>query len=289
MSDPQKLISRANKLSSGGFLGFSFSTGDRYSEAAELYSQAANKLKLQKKWDHAARVYELAADAHLLANSEEFQAADQYKNMVVVMLKSEHVDVTDAVDVLYKVKNLYLNLGKGRLAAKTCERIADLSDPDQKCDLYKTAAELYDIEDQFIARDKCLNQEAHYLTLSSKVPDENYSKAIKIYEKIAEGCLDSNLLKWGVKAYYFKAVLCYLALEDVVGAGQALNRYAEQCASFDRTTEYRLCEQLVIAVNTDDSTLFTDAVIKYDSIHKLDDWYVKILLKIKPSSDKELC
>ena len=38
-----------------------------------------------------------------------------------------------------------------------------------------------------------------------------YSRAIERYEQVAKSSLNSNLTKWSVKDYYFKAEACYLA------------------------------------------------------------------------------
>jgi alpha-soluble NSF attachment protein len=41
--------------------------------------------------------------------------------------------------------------------------------------------------------------------------DGQYTKAIERYEQVAKSSLNSNLTKWSVKDYYFKAEACYLA------------------------------------------------------------------------------
>ena len=38
-----------------------------------------------------------------------------------------------------------------------------------------------------------------------------YSRAIERYEQVAKSSLNSNLTKWSVKDYCFKAEACYLA------------------------------------------------------------------------------
>lgn len=40
---------------------------------------------------------------------------------------------------------------------------------------------------------------------------ERYRDAIDIYQSIAREAVDSNLLKWSVKDYFLRAILCYLA------------------------------------------------------------------------------
>ena len=40
---------------------------------------------------------------------------------------------------------------------------------------------------------------------------EDYPRAIDRYEAVARASLNSNLTKWSVKDYFFKAGACYLA------------------------------------------------------------------------------
>ena len=53
---------------------------------------------------------------------------------------------------------------------------------------------------------------------------ENYEKAVEIYERVAASCLESNLLKYSAKDYFFKAALCHLCI-DALNASHAVRRY----------------------------------------------------------------
>ena len=41
---------------------------------------------------------------------------------------------------------------------------------------------------------------------------EAMKEAIEVYEQVAKVSLESNLLKWSVKQYYLKALLCQLVM-----------------------------------------------------------------------------
>jgi alpha-soluble NSF attachment protein len=130
---------------------------------------------------------------------------------------------------------------------------------------------------------------------------EDYDKAIQIYESVAGSCLDSSLLKYSAKEYFFRASLCHLSV-DLLNAQHALDKYASQYPSFQDSREFKLvkvsrkCKNIEINLSVNNcfplKTLiehleeqnidgYTEAVKDYDSISRLDQWYTTILLRIK--------
>jgi len=75
---------------------------------------------------------------------------------------------------------------------------------------YEEAAELFDGEDQKGETRNCKLKIAHYKALMEQ--KEAIVAAIEIYEAVGAESLESNLLKWSVKQYYLKALLCALVL-----------------------------------------------------------------------------
>lgn len=67
---------------------------------------------------------------------------------------------------------------------------------------------------------------------------EKFERAIEIYEQVASSCIDSSLLKYSAKEYFFRATLCHLAI-DVLNATHALNKYDEMYPSFADSREYK--------------------------------------------------
>lgn len=68
---------------------------------------------------------------------------------------------------------------------------------------------------------------------------EDYEKAIQIYEQVASSCLESSLLKYSAKEYFFRASLCHLSI-DLLNATHALEKYAQQYPAFQDSREYKL-------------------------------------------------
>ena len=68
---------------------------------------------------------------------------------------------------------------------------------------------------------------------------ENYERAITIYEQVAASALESSLIKYSAKDYFFRAALCHLCV-DVVNAQHACSRYEEQFPAFCDSREVKL-------------------------------------------------
>ena len=109
---------------------------------------------------------------------------------------------------------------------------------------------------------------------------ENYYKAIQIYEQVASSALESSLLKFSAKEYFFRAALCHLCV-DILNAQHAMERYVEQCPSFQDAREYKLLKNLIEHLEDQNLEGYTDTVKDYDSISRLDQWYTTLLLRIK--------
>ena len=57
--------------------------------------------------------------------------------------------------------------------------------------------------------------------------------------QVASSSLDSSLLKYSAKEYFFRAALCHLCV-DVLNAQQAMERYIDLYPTFQDSREYKL-------------------------------------------------
>lgn len=63
--------------------------------------------------------------------------------------------------------------------------------------------------------------------------------------QVASASLESSLLKYSAKEYFFRAALCHLCV-DVLNAQHAIERYHEQYPAFQDSREYKLIKVLNI-------------------------------------------
>jgi alpha-soluble NSF attachment protein len=205
------------------------------------------------------------------------EAASSLVNAATCFKKS---NVKSAIRALREAVDLYQDEGRFSIAAKQQKEIAELCekelDFEGAIDEYKAAADMFDGEDSTSSSNACLLKVALF---SAQL--ERFKEAIEIYEKIAAKSIDNNLLKWSVKDYLFRAGLCHLALGDFVGAKRAIDKYEEMDQSFQSSREGKFLREVLDAVEKYDVESFTNAVVEFDSITKLDSWKTSVLLKIK--------
>ena len=88
-------------------------------------------------------------------------------------------------------------------------------------------------------------------------------------------------MRWSVKEYLFKAMICHLATNDVVGSGQALEGYKQLDNTFQQTRECMLCTALMEAIEKQDVDMFQENLFQFDQMSKLDAWKTKLLVRVK--------
>jgi len=291
MGDPEsrgkELMEQAEKklTTSKGFLSSVFGGGGNKTEdAIELYQRAANTFKMAKKWNNAGEAFCKAAELHL-KNGSRHDGSTCYVDAATCYKKS---DPKEAVACLEKAIEQYLEMGRFSIAAKHHQTIAETFEGEGELEKaithYEQAADYFKGEESNAAANKALLKVAQHAAQL-----EDYVKAIKVYEDVAATSLESSLLKYSAKEYFFRAGLCHLCV-DVLNAQQALDRYAEMYPAFQDSREYKLIKTLTEHVEHEDVEAFTDAVKDYDSISRLDQWYTTLLLRIKKTlASGELC
>lgn len=273
-----QLMAEAEKklTSSKGFFGSLFGGSSKVEEAVECYQRAANMFKMAKKWANAGNAFCEAANLHAKSGSRH-DAATNYVDAANCYKKS---DTAEAVNCLLKAIEIYLEMGRFTMAAKHHQSIAEMYeseavDLERAVHHYEQASDYFRGEESNSSANKCLLKVAQYAAQL-----ENYEKAIQIYEQVASSSLESSLLKYSAKEYFFRAALCHLCV-DVLNAQHAIERYEQQYPAFQDSREYKLIKTLIEHLEEQNLEGFTEAVKEYDSISRLDQWYTTVLLRIK--------
>ncbi|XP_061394574.1 alpha-soluble NSF attachment protein [Musca vetustissima] len=262
------------------FFGMLFGGSNKVEEAIECYQRAGNMFKMSKNWTKAGECFCEAANLHSRGGSRHdagiayVDASNCYKK----------VDVESAVACLLKAIDIYTDMGRFTMAAKYHQSIAEMyeSDPNtlhQAIEQYEKAADYFKGEESTSSANKCMLKVAQYAAQL-----EDYEKAINIYEQVAASSLESSLLKYSAKEYFFRAALCHLSI-DLLNAQHAIEKYCQQYPAFQDCREYKLIKVLCEHLEDQNIDGFTDAIKDYDSISRLDQWYTTILLRIKKAAD----
>ncbi|KAI9328129.1 soluble NSF attachment protein [Zopfochytrium polystomum] len=252
-------------------------------EAADLYSRAANAFKLAKKWKEAGDAYVSQANL-LLKAGEKDEAASAYSNASKAYKKTSP---QDSVHCLEQAIGLLIDRGRFSIAASNQKQVAeiyenDIQDIGKACAAYEKAAEWYQAEDSNAQADACLIKVA---TFAAQL--ERFDDAVQTFETVASHCVDNKLTKWNMKDYFLKAGLCLLCIGDSVRTRTSIDRYRNMDVSFETTRECKFLLSLVDAIDNADVQAFTDAVVDYDRLTKLDSWKTSLLLRVKKSIGEE--
>lgn len=263
------------KLSGWSLFG---SRRQKLEDVEDSFQQAANLYKLAKNWEKAGASFKRHADI-LLELDTKHQAATALVNAAGAY---EKVNMQAAVECRLAASDIFTDTGKFSSAAKIQKEIGDLrqseGDLDGAIKAFDTATDYYEADNQSSQANKCRLQSAELKALL-----EQYAEAIEIYEQVAISCLESNLMKWNAKDYFFKAGLCHLCNGDAVALERKIEEYEDRDPTFKGQREHKLLKAILAAFNNVDAEAFTTAVAEYDNISPLDSWKTTILVRIKKS------
>lgn len=250
----------------------------KYEEAGELFEKAANKYKIQKEWEKAGDAFSRAASCS--SKDSRWEAALRLTNAGRCYFNQSS---NKAIKSFQEASQIYLTDGNFMQAAKLIKDIAEMYEKEnmisEALDRYREASDLYVSESphQFSGQALvCLAKVAYYLSITNK-----YLDAAKIYEDLSLKIIDNNALKWRVKDYLFCAALCHFTIGDLIACQRIINDYEEKDASFSDSRECKFLKEILVAMEANDLQLFTDAVIEFDRISRLDSWKTSVLLIIK--------
>uniref|UniRef100_A0A674MTP7 N-ethylmaleimide-sensitive factor attachment protein, alpha b n=1 Tax=Takifugu rubripes TaxID=31033 RepID=A0A674MTP7_TAKRU len=282
------LIAEAEKKmrSSQSFFGALFGGSSKMEEACDLYVRAANMYKMAKNWS-AGNAFSEAARLHLQMQSKH----DAATNFIDAGNAFKKADPQEAINCLNRAIEIYTDMGRFVIAAKHHMHIAEiyeteLIDVDKAIAHYEQAGDYYKGEESISSANKCLLKVATYAAQL-----EQYPKAIEIFEQVGTYAMDSTLLKYSAKDYFFKAALCHFCV-DMLNAKLAEQKYTEMFPAFSDSRECKLLKKLLDAYEEQNVDAFTDAVKEYDTISRLDQWLTTMLLRIKKTiqdEENDLC
>ncbi|KAJ3210504.1 vesicular-fusion protein S17 [Entophlyctis luteolus] len=280
--EARQLLAEADKKASqpAGWFGLG---GPKLDDAADLYQRAGNSFKLNKLWKESGDAYQSQANV-LLRLGEKDEAATAFINASKSYKKSSALESITALESAVK---LLIEKGRFSSAASNQKQVAEMFETDvgdvaRARDAYEKAAEWYQGEESNAQADGCFIKAA---TLAAQL--EDFESAVGIFEDVASRAVDGKLTKWSVKEYLFKAGICLLNIRDFVRMRSSLERYCGMDLSFRDTREFSLLSKLTDAVESGNVEDFTNSVVEYDRISKLDAWKTSLLLRVKKTIGEE--
>ena len=247
-----ELIVKADKKLNSWFASL---TGSATEDAEELYTKAANQLKVAKQWEQAGAAFEKAARCHMKMQSP-FDAGSSYTDAAQCYKKS---NPNQAVLIFKEVVSIHIDMGKFNMAAKIQKEIGELyeaeAETEKAIEAYQTSADYHLAEENNSHANQMLLKVAQ---LAAQAQD--YKRAVEIYERVAITSLESNLLKFSAKDYLLRAGLCRLATGELGAVVNALDRYEGMDPTFAQAREGVLLRDVTAAYEANDEDAFTQKV-----------------------------
>lgn len=104
---------------------------------------------------------------------------------------------------------------------------------------------------------------------------------IKAYEKIGNKYLQTPLIKSQAKDFFFKSIVCYLAIKDMPGAQKTMEHCSFEDPSFDGSRQFKFLEAIMAAIETDDVGLFQMSVTEYVKFTPFDKPMTALIVEVK--------
>ncbi|MGH0179535.1 UNVERIFIED_CONTAM: hypothetical protein FKN15_001487 [Acipenser sinensis] len=254
------LIAEAEKKmkSSQSFFANMFGGSSKLEEACEMYARAANMFKMAKNWSAAGNAFAQAAQLHLQQQSKH-DAATSFIDAGNAFKKA---DPQEAINCLNRAIEIYTDMAiahyeqaadyyKGEESNRYCET---LNQTGTAIAHYEQAADYYKGEESNSSANKCLLKVAAYAAQLEQYRKaceiyeqlEQYRKACEIYEQVGTHAMDSTLLKYSAKEYFFKAALCHFCV-DMLNAKRRVLWHRTTAAQLAVIKELQLPSSLTIA------------------------------------------
>ncbi|KAG1175929.1 hypothetical protein G6F36_011029 [Rhizopus arrhizus] len=250
-------------------------TPTQFENALDAFEKNAGRKEAGEAYLKAAKLYKTTPEFR-------FECSKAFENASKCL---KRMDAKAAIDALNKAITVDKEACNFRNAAKHHQEIAEIYET-EIIDLkgarenWQEAAKLYMADDSRPMINKCLLKVAHF-----DAQLEEYNLAIEHFEQVATDSIDNPLTKWSNKEYYLKAGLCSLCTNDTVKTHELLTRYCAMDASFETTREFQFLSGILECVENNDHELFTLKVREFDSLTKLDNWKINILLKVRKTLD----
>ncbi|KAG8749575.1 vesicular-fusion protein S17 [Ceratobasidium sp. 428] len=284
VSQSQLLLSKADKKASS-FAGWIFSNSSKFQEAGDLYQKAANSFQIDRLWKEAGDAFMKEGNCRE-QTGEKDEATNAYWNAA----KAYKQDFPDlASNALIAATSNLDKASHFRQAVDREKEIGQIYLQDTQ-DLPKASKSFEAAGGWYAQADATAAANARFKDMADLHAElGNHSHAVALYEQMADHSLTSTLTKHGVKECRLRAGLCALAMRDTATARRNLNKYGQQDVTFSSTREAKFVGTLIEAVEAYDIEVFTQTVVEYNQVNKLDNWKTTILLSIKRTIGDTVC
>lgn len=220
---------------------FGFGKAQKYEDAADNFVKAGNAFKLANEYKKAGEAFLMAVDA--LQQLGEERQTDIVNHLVEAANNYKKCDVVKAIELFHRAIEIYNDGGRFGMSARFYKEIAEIFEADNNkegaLNSYEKAADMFEKDNKKSNANTCRLKVANF-----SAEFGNLDQAASIFEDIGKDSLTSRLGAFGAKAYFFQALLCFLAIGDTVRVNMKLDEYKSIDHSFASSRECQFSEQV---------------------------------------------
>ena len=234
-NDPEKLIEKAEEKLEPGFFKAVFSSAEeRIEKAIKYYTEAAEILRMEKKWERAGDCFVEIGKLYgvLKESGDEFEAYDQaiecYDRSGCFEKYGKIVDKC----VELNIKSNSFSRAAELLFKKIQYKKTDKNNIEQILEELNQVLDYYDMDKDSKEGDVSKVKEYKADLIVKYELKDDLDMAKFLYEELGNNCLKSSHNKHSAKEYFAKVILTILAFDDYITAKAYLSKFAKKDNSF---------------------------------------------------------
>jgi alpha-soluble NSF attachment protein len=247
-------------------------------QAIEKLTMAANLFNADHNWEGTANVHLRLADLYREGN-RAYNAANAFLDAGNAFKSGDMLE--QAFSAFDQGVRLLTATGKHSRAAKTMKAVAESletqGEPERALEAYNKALHSYISDGKHPTQVNACKEAIALLTSKTG----GYHEASELFEEIGRENLKTRVLASNARKYFYRAVLCRLAMDDVVGADVKLSDFLTADSSLQGTREAEFMQSLIRDYEGRNPDGIGASCEEYNRVRNITDWETDILLKIK--------
>lgn len=216
-----------------------FSESHKYQTAADLFHKAGHAYKLSALWMKSGASYLKAADCWQKSGGNEEVAIHHFVEAGKSFQCVDQQSAAAAYDVACKILQTHKKFVSCGCIYKEYAEYLERINNQSACMYYEKAAEYFQHEHQQYVAIECLLKVAYFA-----VQYNDLLKARSIFENVGNHYLRSDPLLGMAADFFFRELLCSLALGDYVYVSKKLVEYGTSFRTFAASKEYAFVDFL---------------------------------------------
>lgn len=240
-------------------------------QAADKFKQAGNSYKIDRNWAQAGECHMKSAQL-LLQHKETPAAIDEAIEAGRCFEKDP--TLADKTVEAYKFASTQLKenprkqYDAGECLISAGNALLTTNRVDEGMELLEQAIAIFqDTSDSSASVAKNFERLGDLLT-----EKKQYNKAVEFYQKVVDIRLSNQVTQGSAPGVFFKAMLAYLQLNDIIGARKMLDEFIRKNPVFRNDFHNKFLQDLLNNLDAHDAKGFNDTVSTFQRQKSVDKW-----------------